>query len=372
MTDLSISQSVVQQKLRKPVSFGIEIHNKQKEITTTSPVPNRMWRVNPIVEKLLKLVIVLALSWVIYKQIWARENATELWATFLESLTRDRAGWLIAAFILIPINWAFETLKWKELIKEIETLSFWKMYSAILSGVTFSVFTPNRIGEYAGRILFVKAENNWKTVVATLVGSFSQLLVLLSIGILGLSFFIWRYLELEVYVLRGILFLGIAGMGLMLFCFYNVDLMVPIVKRLPLKKYLIPYVKHLNVLRNYRSKELSRVLLFSFLRYATYTTQYYLMLMYFGVEVPLLTGIACIATIFLLQTSIPLPPIMGLLMRGEVALFVWGNFCDNELSILASTFSLWVINMILPALIGIIFIVNINVLKSLGYASKGD
>jgi hypothetical protein len=269
LTDLSISQSVVQQKLRKPVSFGIEIHNKQKEITTTSPVPNRMWRVNPIVEKLLKLVIVLALSWVIYKQIWARENATELWATFLESLTRDRAGWLIAAFILIPINWAFETLKWKELIKEIETLSFWKMYSAILSGVTFSVFTPNRIGEYAGRILFVKAENNWKTVVATLVGSFSQLLVLLSIGILGLSFFIWRYLELEVYVLRGILFLGIAGMGLMLFCFYNVDLMVPIVKRLPLKKYLIPYVKHLNVLRNYRSKELSRVLLFSFLRYAT-------------------------------------------------------------------------------------------------------
>jgi len=59
-------------------------------------------------------------------------------------------------------------------------------------------------------------------------------------------------------------------------------------------------------------------------------------------------------------------------MRGEVALFVWGNFCDNELSILASTFSLWVINMIIPALIGIFFIMNINVLKSLGYASKDD
>ena len=148
--------------------------------------------------------------------------------------------------------------------------------------------------------------------------------------------------------------------------------MVPFVKRLPLAKYLQPYIKHLNVLRNYKRKELSWVLLFAFLRYATYTMQYYLMLMYFGVEVPLITGIACIATIFLLQTSIPLPPIMGLLVRGEVALLVWGNFSENELSILSATFSLWVINMILPALIGIFFIVNINILKSLGYASKDD
>lgn len=369
---LSTFSPPIRTKSNKPVSFGIEIQDKKEEVNTKPSVSKQIWKVNPIVEKLFKVIIVLALSWVIYKQVWARENATELWETFVEGLTWDKAGWLLAAFALIPLNWAFETLKWKELIKGIEKLSFWKMYSAILAGVTFSVFTPNRIGEYAGRILFVKAENNWKTVVATLVGSFSQLLILLSVGMLGLSFFIWQYLELEVYVLRGIMFLGAAGIGLMLFFFYNVDLMVPIVKRLPLTKYLQPYVKHLNVLRNYRSKELSRVLLFAFLRYTTYSLQYYLMLMYFGVEVSFGTGMACIATIFLLQTSIPLPPIMGLLMRGEVALFVWGNFCDNELSILASTFSLWVINMILPALIGIIFIVNINVLNSLGYASKGD
>ncbi len=126
------------------------------------------------------------------------------------------------------------------------------------------------------------------------------------------------------------------------------------------------------MLRNYTSKELTKVLFFALARYATYTMQYYLMLKYFGIEVPLWTGLACIAAIFLLQTSIPLPPIMGLLVRGEVALFVWGNFCDSELNILASTFGLWVINMILPALIGIIFIVNINVLKSLGYENKDD
>ena len=346
--------------------------DKKRTPSLSNTFLKRVWHLRPFVEGLIKVFIVAALGWVIYRQVLASDNATELWATFLDSLTWDRAGWLIAAMALIPFNWAFETLKWKELIRSFEAMSFWKMYKAILAGVTFSVFTPNRIGEYAGRILFVKAENNWKAVVATMVGSFSQLLVLLSVGLLGLSFFIWRYLELEVCVLQGILSMGLAGVALMLFCFYNVDFIVPIVKRLPLASYLRPYVQHLSVLRNYRSAALSRVLCFALARYFTYTLQYYLMLMYFGVEVPLLIGIACIAAIFLLQTSIPLPPIMGLLMRGEIALFVWGNFSENELSILASTFGLWVINMILPALIGIIFIMNINVLKSLGYANKDD
>ena len=328
---------------------------------------HRMRRARPFVEKLLKLLIVLALAYILYEQVWSRKDVEELWRTFLESLTWTRAVYFAAAVLLIPFNWAFETLKWKNLIKTIEHLSFWRAYQAVLAGVTFSVFTPNRIGEYAGRILFVKAENNWKAVVATLVGSFSQLLVLLSMGLLGLLFFAGQRLAMEWYVLWSILFFGILGIALMLFCFYNIDLVVTIAKRFPFADYLRNYVKHLAVLRNYTTETLSRVLIYSFLRYLTYSLQYYLMLLYFGIEVPLLAGMASIASIFLLQTSIPLPPIMGLLMRGDIAIYVWGPFCENEISILAATFSLWLINMILPAMLGTIFIINTNLLKTLGY-----
>jgi len=322
------------------------------------------------IEWLIKLVIVSALAWVIYKQIFSRENIDELWATFLASMKGQSMGWLIGAILLIPVNWAFETLKWQILIRDFEKMAFGEMYKAILAGVTFSVFTPNRVGEYAGRVLFVKPENNWKAVVATLVGSFSQILVLLAAGLLGFIYFIYNYLDLEIYLLEGIVFIGLALILLMTFCFYNIDLVVPIAKRLPMADYLRKYVKHVNVLRNYSSRALSEVVGLSFLRYSIYSIQYFLMLMFFGIDVNFGTGLACIATIFLLQTAVPLPPLMGLFMRGEVALFVWGYFCSNDLSILASTFSLWVINMIFPALLGAIFIVNINVLKSLGYEDK--
>lgn len=318
------------------------------------------------------MVIVILLSYVIYQQVFAKENAEEIWKNFLQNLTFDKIHWLFITAVLIPINWTFETLKWQVLIKDFEKLSFGKAYQAILSGITFSLFTPNRIGEYGGRILLVKPENNWKAVIATLVGSFSQLLVLLSCGILGLLLFIYLFLEIDQWIWLSIFFVGILFTFLMLFCFYNIDLVIPIVKRIPFAYKLRRFVKDVNVLRNYSSSILSLALLFSFLRYVTYTLQYFFMLQFFGIKVSIIKGLAGIATIYLLQTSIPLPPIWDLFARGQIALEIWGFSSENEIGILASTFTLWVLNLIIPALIGTIFIVRINVLQSLGYEKTND
>lgn len=307
------------------------------------------------------------LSYVIYQQIFTKENSDEIWESFILNLTSDNIHWLIVTIILIPVNWAFETLKWQVLIKGFEDLSFWKSYQGVLTGITFSLFTPNRIGEYGGRILLVKPENNWKAVIATLVGSFSQLLVLLSCGILGLLFFIYLFLEIDQWIWLSIFFVGILFTSMMLFCFYNIDLVIPIVKRIPYAHKLKRFVKHVNVLRNYSSSILSSALMYSFLRYITYTLQYFFMLQFFGINVSMIKGLAGIATIFLLQTSIPLPPIWDLFARGQIALEIWGFSSENEIGILASTFTLWVLNLIIPALIGTILIVRINVLQSLGY-----
>jgi hypothetical protein len=321
---------------------------------------------------LIKVGVVFLLSYMIYRQVFAKENASEIWKNFLLNLTLDNIQWLIITTILIPINWAFETLKWQVLIKDFEKLSFWKSYQGILLGIAFSLFTPNRIGEYGGRILLVKPENNWKAVIATLVGSFSQLLVLLSCGILGLLSFIYLFLEIDQWIWLSIFFVGVLLTSLMLFCFYNIDLVIPIIKRIPYAHKLKRFVKHIYVLRNYSSSILSSVLIYSFLRYLTYTLQYFLMLQFFGINVSIIKGFAGIATIFLLQTSIPLPPIWDLFARGQIALEIWGFSSENEIGILASTFTLWVLNLIIPALIGTIFISKINVLQSLGYERIDD
>ncbi len=315
-------------------------------------------------------MIFLLLAGVIYRQIIARENIDSLWEAFRNSLTWSSWPWLVLTLILMPLNWAFETQKWRILIQNFEALPFGRAYQAVFSGVTLSLFTPNRVGEYGGRILFLSPENNWKGVIATLVGSYAQLLILLSAGLLGTLYFAQAHQLLETFFLPLFFFLGLALIGLLLFCFFNIDLIVPIAKRIPFIYRFRKVLKHVRLLESYSTQELSRALIYAAARYGVYALQYYLLIRFFSIEVPLMEGLTGIATIYLLQTSIPLPPLMGLLVRGEVALFVWRMYSANEIAILAATFGLWILNLIVPALVGTAFMLKINVLKSLGYEKK--
>lgn len=327
---------------------------------------------NRIVNIAIKTIIILLLVWAIYAQVFQKEDAGLLWQNFLNHFHQENIPWLIAVIILVPINWGFETLKWQILIKTFLKQSFLKSYKAILGGITISIFTPNRIGEYGGRILFVEAKYNWKAIVATLVGSLGQLLVLLSTGLIGTLYFVYTYVGEELYILQIIFFLGIALVGIMVFGFFNIDLVVNVISRIPQSYKLRRYIRHVNVLRKYSNKDLAHSLLYAFLRYMTYSIQYYLMLKFFGIDVAFFAAITGIATIFFLQTSVPLPPVMGLLTRGQIALYVWGFFTNTNADILGASFGLFIINLVIPALLGMILIVKINVLKTLGYENGNN
>jgi uncharacterized membrane protein YbhN (UPF0104 family) len=299
----------------------------------------------------------------LYREVVGREDLPELWAAFLLRFRWVHSGWLIAAVCLMPVNWGLETQKWRELMHRIESIPFAKAYKAVLAGVAFSAITPNRIGEYGGRILMVKAEK-WQTVVATLVGSLSQMIVLMGAGFGGLVFYVFRNINISLYYQIGMVFLLLLGGASVLFFYYNIDLAIPVVRRLP---YLKRGVKHLEVLREYSSQQLSLVLLYSVLRYCVYCFQYYLLLKFFGININIANAFLTIAFIFFLQTFLPLPPGTALLMRGQLAVTIWAEYAQNPITIFAVSFGLWAINVLVPALIGMVFIVNINVLKSLGY-----
>jgi len=99
--------------------------------------------------------------------------------------------WLV--FALMPINWGIESKKWQLLVHHVETFSFSRAFKSVLSGCSVTMLTPNRVGEYGGRILYVKPANRIKAISLTLVGSISQLLVTMVMGSVGLLYL--RYLS---------------------------------------------------------------------------------------------------------------------------------------------------------------------------------
>lgn len=299
--------------------------------------------------------------------MFKRENFDEIKALFLLELRGRHSAWLVLTLILLPLNWAAETLKWLPLIRHSEDISFWKAFKAVLAGVTSSLFMPNRVGDFGGRLLFLKPKNAMKGVFSTFVGSWAQQIVLISFGFLGFAYFLIVLWQIDKYVLQGIIFMGSVLIVILLMIFLNLEFVIPIFKKIRFLYRFPSLIKNINVIRQYSRRELAKTLLWAFIRYLIYGVQYYFMLRFFGIDVPLLRGMSSIATIYLLQTSIPLPPVMGLLARGEIALQIWGMFNANKISILAATFTLWIINLIVPALIGLVFILKVNMLKSFGY-----
>lgn len=313
----------------------------------------------------LKAAVVLLLLWALYDQIFAREDFAAVFQTFGRATRWSRLPWLLLALALMPVNWALETLKWREFTRDFSRHSFWQSYRAVLAGATLALFTPSRIGEYGGRMLLSAPRHRWRVAVATMLGSYSQLIVVFSLGIIGFGWFAYNHLGWHAYHLYGMFSVGMVVIVLLILGFFSIQNVIPIVKKIAPENVWKRTRRQIILLRTSSGRQRWRSLGWALARYATYCTQYWLMLMFLSIDAPLGMAFAGIAAIFLVQTGIPLPLAGTLLVRAEIALFVWGKFDANELSILAATFGLFIINLVLPALLGAVFIVKINEPKSL-------
>ena len=145
------------------------------------------------------------------------------------------------------------------------------------------------------------------------------------------------------------------------------DLIFHLVSKFRLPAFFERGKKHLKLLTNYSNKRLMKALLLALLRYLVFCIQFILILHFFGLEVPAIWTFWGVTIIYLFHTGIPLPPFVDVIARSELALILWENYHPNELSVVSASFSIWMINLVIPAIVGLIAIENINVIKSIRY-----
>ncbi|HRI58134.1 MAG TPA: lysylphosphatidylglycerol synthase transmembrane domain-containing protein [Saprospiraceae bacterium] len=320
-----------------------------------------------LINNLFKVLVLLLPAIVLYYELAGKDNLADIASTFLKQLHNAHGWWLAGAVLLVPVNWLAEVQKWQPFVARYEPMSQWKALKAVLAGSSFALFTPNRLGEYGGRILFVRPENQWKALIANGVGSLSQYLVLLAGGVFGGVWFAGNMLEWSGQRLMYALILAFMPLCVLFYFNFNIRLFIPLLSRIPLLKRWESLFREIHFLEKIDRRELAYVLVWSIFRYIVYSTQYVLLLQFFEINTTISAGYAGVATIYLLQTVVPLPALAGLLVRGSLAVFVWSHFGANEICSLAATFVLWIINLILPALLGTFSLYSVNITKSLGY-----
>jgi uncharacterized membrane protein YbhN (UPF0104 family) len=301
------------------------------------------------------------LSYSIYTQIQKQPDLQRSWQHISQSLNSPMIWNLAGVLLLMIVNWSIETFKWKLCVQKIQHVSFIVAFKAVLSGVSFSVTTPNRIGEYLGRVLYMNEGNRLKAISLTITGSISQLIITLVMGLGGLLILqqpIEKSGVISSFWLDAILYGVLIGLLILLFFYFKLSWLVKWIDRLPGVRR---YAWLLQALENFNATLLLQLLSLSTVRFFVFIIQYYLLFRLFGVEVSWWETWWAVSVSFLVMAIIPTIALFtDLSLRGQVSLKLIGLFSTNHLGIGLTSVSIWFINLIIPALAGSILILSIK------------
>ncbi|MAU36916.1 MAG: hypothetical protein CMD14_06040 [Flavobacteriales bacterium] len=312
---------------------------------------------------ILKIVIVFFAFFFLYKQLSSKSSVEQFEIDHILIQLQDNYLLIFVVILMMFLNWFLESLKWRFLISKIESISIFRSFAAVFSGITVSTFTPNRIGEYAGRVFCLEKADRIQGVLITVIGSMSQLLTTIVFGLTGflllpnlmqeldslLSEFIFAYpIMLFVIILLNVILVTL---------FLNASVFTVLLSKL---KILGKFHKYNQVFTFYDSSELLEALLYSVARYIVFTTQFFILLHVFGVNISYIDSIILTTVMLFIISIIPTIAITEIGVRGSVALFLFGLVSSNAVGILSATFIMWIINLLLPALIGTFFIFTLK------------
>jgi len=310
-----------------------------------------------IIANLLKVAIVAFAFWFIYNKL-TKHNDLKEFIKLLDSIPSQQI-WLVmgSVFILMLFNWSLEAVKWKQLIERVEQITLWRSIESVFCGLTWAVFTPNRLGEYGGRVFFLSPKRRIIGVVAMTVGNIGQLVLTNVFGAIAVCVFAYRFIPLE-----PIIFAAVSGLALVfalffLIFYFNIKWLNGLLLSI---RFTRKYKKFYAVLARYQKKELLQILLFCLARYAVFTTQYLIMFMWLIPGLKVSDIVMLVPILFFVQSTLPSLDLLDIGIRSVTALFFFKYVTAQNTAVVACIASIWLINIIIPAILGSYFVFKLN------------
>lgn len=322
-------------------------------------------RINKIfLRYLLPSLLLVVLLWAIAEELLSQQRLPLL----LEGIRSAVVGaaslkgifLLVLLFAMMIANWSVEALKWKTAISTLEPISFFTALKATFSGISFSVSLPNRVGEYLGRMLYLQAVHRVKAIPVTIIASLSQLLITIIVGFFSYLYLVPRLSRLPIFSTTSFVFWGIGAillLGLLIFFYFNVVGLPAYIADRVSAKWLTQWTEGLSY---FTKPQLVWMLWLSAIRYLIFLLQYACAFTLFNVSLHPLDLIAAVGFCFLLLSIVPNFAIAELGVRGLVGVWVVGLFSTNDAGILLATSTIWLVNLILPAVVGVLLLLGIR------------
>jgi hypothetical protein len=297
---------------------------------------------------IIKLSIVIGCGYFIYIKLI--ENEQLKFAVFYQNLLQNNIFTLKNSLFLLLftfLNWALEILKWKYLVGYIKNISFTEALKQSLASLTTSLVTPNRIGEYGAKALYFEKKHRKQILGLNLVGNFYQMLTTLIFGIIGFTYFVFKHnVVINTSQIFSLLLIGICIIVSLFF----------LLKHFNFKG--LSFEKARNFIKKVPASLNRKVALISLLRFVIFSHQFYYLLLIFNVDISYIDAISAISSVYLIASTIPMLSLFDVVLKGSVAIWVFTFFNIEPLTILSITTIMWLLNFVLPAIIGSYFVLT--------------
>lgn len=286
----------------------------------------------------------------LYYELFIHHNIRDI-ANYASEVFGSNPWPLLIVLVLMPVNWLIESFKWKYLMSTIRPIALWEAVKGILMGVSIGLFTPNGIGEFAGRMVVVPKPHRESSISASIAGSMAQLAITITIGGACVVYFISELVAPNAEILALVVTSITIVVGFILY------FRMPFVVRKLFNR--IPWFKNhqdfVNAFDKFSKRSLVSAYIISLLRYIVFCTQVFVLIYYtvdFEVALSPMKLFFLIPVFFYVQTLIPTIALGEVGIRGAVLIYLLPH-AANTLPILMATTAIWLINIVAPALMGL-------------------
>jgi hypothetical protein len=286
--------------------------------------------------KLIGFVLFVICAIAIYNKVLQNENLNQYGADLKIQLAKIHwAAWLLMG-CLLTLNYTIEAIKWKSVIASTNRFNTLQALRAVLVGQAFSFFTPARSGDYVGRTLFLAPGTKLKGITQMAWASYAQIIMTISFGSIALF---WN-----LPFLPWLKWVAPFGGCLALFLFFYNQ---------PLKGWL----SKMNLLQIEAALKW-KLLALALARYCIYLMQYNWAAQMLAIPVGWLDlSIAVMALLFFLS-MIPAISLTDLVIRGQLFLLLLAPFYQNDIMLIALTTLIWIVNFLIPSILGAILLLG--------------
>lgn len=301
-----------------------------------------------------KLVVTLLILSYIYKTFQNEQKGIgNVGDVFSDLLITSNAAMLAFMLMLVPVNWALESLKWQRLARKVVNISFWEAFRGTLTGLAFGVAAPAQLGDTIGRVASLKSDRRLEAIGAAIVSNGIQFYISVFAGAIG-----WLHLQQKIGLpeqskqIIGLLLILVVTLGIVVVYFRR-----PLMDWHPTRPVFRRAHAYLRIIGNYSASDLVLSTIYGLLRYIVFLSQFVLALSLFNFPVSALELASAVSLIFLAKTLIPAINVLGDLgLREFTALLVFEQYNLPAEEIIAATFLVWILNVFGPILIGIFLI----------------